>query len=179
MRATAQVFPVLLTGRLLQAVATGISTPLMYHLVMSLIPQRKLGTYMGIAAMIISLAPALGPTYGGTMAAFWSWRGVFIVAVPLLLLTVRMLQQKYNEEHGITPKTIEKGVRDLISISQDVAKTEDQMEKDPESMSKDELEKLIKKVKKEMKAAAAELNFEAAAGLRDQMIQLKKYLEEF
>ncbi|QOV19809.1 excinuclease ABC subunit UvrB [Blautia liquoris] len=91
----------------------------------------------------------------------------------------RMLQQKYNEEHGITPKTIEKGVRDLISISQDVAKTEDQMEKDPESMSKDELEKLIKKVKKEMKAAAAELNFEAAAGLRDQMIQLKKYLEEF
>ncbi len=91
----------------------------------------------------------------------------------------RMLQQKYNEEHGITPKTIEKGVRDLISISQDVAKTEDQMEKDPESMSKDELEKLIKKAKKEMKAAAAELNFEAAAGLRDQMIQLKKYLEEF
>ena len=91
----------------------------------------------------------------------------------------RMLQQKYNEEHGITPKTIEKGVRDLISISQDVAKTEDQMEKDPESMSKDELEKLIKKVKKEMKAAAAELNFEAAAGLRDQMIQLKKYLEKF
>lgn len=87
MCATAQVFPVLLTGRLLQAVATGISTPLMYHLVMSLIPQRKLGTYMGIAAMIISLAPALGPTYGGTMAAFWSWRGVFIVAVPLLLLT--------------------------------------------------------------------------------------------
>ncbi len=91
----------------------------------------------------------------------------------------RTLQQKYNEENGITPKTIEKGVRDLISISQDVAKTKDQMEKDPESMSRDELEKLIKKVKKEMKAAAAELNFEAAAQLRDQMIDLKKALDDF
>ncbi|GEN48210.1 MFS transporter [Ligilactobacillus pobuzihii] len=87
MCATAQVFPVLLVGRLLQAVATGISTPVMYHLVMSLVPQSKLGTYMGIAAMIISLAPALGPTYGGTMDAFWSWRGIFIVVLPLLLLT--------------------------------------------------------------------------------------------
>ena len=87
MCATAQIFPVLLAGRLLQAVATGISTPVMYHLVMSLVPQSKLGTYMGIAAMIISLAPALGPTYGGTMDAFWSWRGIFIVVLPLLLLT--------------------------------------------------------------------------------------------
>lgn len=87
MCATAQIFPVLLVGRLLQAVATGISTPVMYHLVMSLVPQSKLGTYMGIAAMIISLAPALGPTYGGTMDAFWSWRGIFIVVLPLLLLT--------------------------------------------------------------------------------------------
>lgn len=87
MCATAQVFPILLSGRLLQAIATGISTPLMYHLVMSLVPQKKLGMYMGVAAMIISLAPALGPTYGGTMAAFWSWRGIFIIALPLLLLT--------------------------------------------------------------------------------------------
>lgn len=85
--ASATIFPVLLGGRLLQAVATGLSTPLMFHLVLSLVPQSKLGTYMGVAAMIISLAPALGPTYGGTLAAFWSWRGIFIIVLPLLLLT--------------------------------------------------------------------------------------------
>ena len=85
--ASAPSFAILLGGRLLQAVATGLSTPLMFHLVMSLVPQAKLGTYMGIAAMVISLAPALGPTYGGTLVAFWSWRGIFIIVLPILLLT--------------------------------------------------------------------------------------------
>lgn len=83
----ASVFPVLLLGRLLQAISTGISTPLMYHLVLSLIPQSKRGVYIGFAAMIISLAPALGPTYGGTLTAFWSWRGIFIIALFLLIIT--------------------------------------------------------------------------------------------
>ena len=90
----------------------------------------------------------------------------------------RELQQAYNEEHGITPQTIKKAVRDLISISKAVAKEEKELEKDPESMSRDELEKLIGEVHKQMKKAAAELNFEAAATLRDQMISLKKYLQE-
>ena len=90
----------------------------------------------------------------------------------------RELQQAYNEEHGITPQTIKKAVRDLISISKEVAKEEKELEKDPESMSRDELEKLIGEVHKQMKKAAAELNFEAAATLRDQMISLKKYLQE-
>ena len=77
-----------------------------------------------------------------------------------------------------TPTTIKKAVRDLISISKEVAKTEEKMEKDPESMSREELEKLIGQVQKQMKAAAAELNFEMAAELRDKMITLKKSLDD-
>ncbi len=88
----------------------------------------------------------------------------------------RGIQQKYNEEHGITPETIRKSVRDLISISKKVAKEEYQFQKDPESMSKKELEKLIGEIQKKMQAAAAELNFETAAELRDKMIELKKNL---
>ena len=90
----------------------------------------------------------------------------------------RNVQMKYNEEHGITPTTIQKSVRDLISISKKVAAEELRMEKDPESMSKEELEKLIGDVTKQMKKAAAELNFEAAAELRDKLIELKKALAE-
>ena len=90
----------------------------------------------------------------------------------------RKLQEEYNKEHGITPKTIQKAVRDLISISKEVARTELDMEKDPESMNRKELEKLIEKVQKQMKAAAADLNFELAAELRDKMIELKRNLEE-
>lgn len=90
----------------------------------------------------------------------------------------RTLQEKYNEEHGITPKTIKKAVRDLISISKAVAETEDKLMKDPESMSRKELEKLIGQVQKQMQTAAADVNFEMAAQLRDKMIELKKNLEE-
>ena len=90
----------------------------------------------------------------------------------------RELQETYNKEHGITPKTIKKAVRDLISISKEVAKTQKKLEKDMESMSREELEELIGKVQKQMKAAAANLNFEMAAELRDQMIELRKNLEE-
>ena len=90
----------------------------------------------------------------------------------------RALQEAYNQEHGITPRTIRKSVRDLISISKEVARTEEKLDKDPESMSREELEKLIRKVEKEMKAAAAELNFETAAELRDKMIDLKKNLDD-
>ena len=90
----------------------------------------------------------------------------------------RELQEAYNKEHGITPRTIKKAVRDLISISKEVAKTQKKLEKDMESMSRKELEELIGKVQKQMKATAADLNFEMAAELRDQMIELKKNLEE-
>ena len=90
----------------------------------------------------------------------------------------RAIQMAYNEEHGITPKTIQKSVRDLISISKKVAREEMQLKKDPESMSKKELEKLIQDVEKKMKKAAAELNFEAAAQLRDQVVELKKMLQK-
>ena len=90
----------------------------------------------------------------------------------------RELQKAYNEEHGITPRTIQKAVRDLIRISREVAQEELQFEKDPESMSEKELEKLIGDVQKKMKKAAADLNFEAAAMLRDQMVELKKQLQD-
>ena len=89
----------------------------------------------------------------------------------------RKLQQAYNEEHGITPQTIKKAVRDLIAVSKAIAETEEQFMKDPESMSRKELLKLIGKVEKQMRAAAADLNFEQAAELRDKLIELKKTLE--
>ena len=93
----------------------------------------------------------------------------------------RKIQQAYNEAHGITPMTIKKAVRDLISISK--AEEEDQpkrlkLKKDPESMSEKELMALIGEVQKKMQKAAAELNFEQAAVLRDQMMELKKQLYE-
>ena len=90
----------------------------------------------------------------------------------------RKIQQEYNEEHGITPQTIKKAVRDLIAVSKAIAETENQMAKDPESMTRDELTALIKKVEKQMRSAAADLNFEQAAELRDKMIELKKALEQ-
>ena len=90
----------------------------------------------------------------------------------------RKLQQAYNEEHGITPKTIQKSVRDLIAISKKVAAEEMEFDKDPESMSRRELEKLIGDIQKKMKKAAAELNFEAAAEYRDKMVSLKNMLRD-
>ncbi|WP_310601632.1 excinuclease ABC subunit UvrB [Anaerosporobacter sp.] len=90
----------------------------------------------------------------------------------------REIQQKYNEEHGITPTTINKKVRELISISKRVDKEMYDMDKDYESMSKKELEAVLKKITKEMHKAAAELNFEMAAQLRDKLLELKKHLNE-
>lgn len=88
----------------------------------------------------------------------------------------RAVQQKYNEDHGITPTTVHKAVRELISISKKVENVDLMKDKDIESMSKKELEALVKKITKEMHTAAAELNFEKAAELRDKLIELKKEL---
>lgn len=90
----------------------------------------------------------------------------------------RGIQEKYNEEHGITPQTIKKAVRDVISISKKIAEEEMRFEKDPESMNRKELEKLIKDVEKQMRKAAADLNFEAAAQFRDKLKELKLQLED-
>ncbi len=90
----------------------------------------------------------------------------------------REIQSAYNEEHGITPKTIQKAVRDAISIGKEIAQTELRFEKDPESMSASELEKLIGKLEKQMKKAAAELDFENAAVYRDKIAELRKNLNE-
>ena len=90
----------------------------------------------------------------------------------------RTLQQEYNEAHGITPQTIQKSVRDLIAVSKKIAADEIKMEKDPESMSRKELEKMIADIQKKMQKAAAELNFEAAAEYRDHMIKLKNALRD-
>jgi excinuclease ABC subunit B len=90
----------------------------------------------------------------------------------------RAIQQQYNEEHGITPTTIKKSVRDLIAISKAAIETDKGFTKDPESMDAKELEKLAKEITKKMHQAAAELNFEEAAKLRDRMVQIKKMLQE-
>ncbi len=90
----------------------------------------------------------------------------------------RKIQQQYNEAHGITPTTIQKAVRDLISISKAAETSKEDLEKDPESMDRQELEKLAKELTKKMRQAAAELNFEEAAKLRDRMVEIKKMLLE-
>ena len=90
----------------------------------------------------------------------------------------REIQEIYNKEHGITPTTIKKAVRDLIAVSRAVAETEVKLKKDPESMSKKELKNLISQLEKQMRQAAADLNFEQAAELRDKMIELKKNLAD-
>ncbi|WP_346697618.1 excinuclease ABC subunit UvrB [Catenibacillus scindens] len=91
----------------------------------------------------------------------------------------RTIQQKYNEDHGITPQTIKKAVRDLISISKTVEKDEKEMAKDLESMTKKELKELAAKLTKKMHSAAADLNFELAAQLRDEMLEVKRYLNDY
>ena len=90
----------------------------------------------------------------------------------------RKLQQEYNDAHGITPQTIKKAVRDLIRISKKAETDITEEEKDPESMSRQELEKAIAKISKKMNQAAMELNFELAAMLRDKMLEYKKHLQE-
>ena len=90
----------------------------------------------------------------------------------------REIQEAYNQEHGITPTTIKKAVRDLITVSKAVAQTEVKLKKDPESMSSKELKTLISQLEKQMRQAAADLNFEQAAELRDKMIELKKNLAD-
>ena len=90
----------------------------------------------------------------------------------------RAIQEQYNKENGITPQTIKKSVRELISISKEIAKSEVQFEKDPESMSYQELTKLIEKMQNKMRKVAADLNFEEAAVLRDKIVELKKQLRD-
>ncbi len=90
----------------------------------------------------------------------------------------REIQESYNKDHGITPQTIKKAVRDLIAISKKVEESKERLEKDPESMSAGEIRDLLTKLNKRMRKAAAELDFETAADLRDEQIKLKKYLRE-
>lgn len=79
-------FTVLLLGRLIQAIATGLATPLMFNLIFEEVPPAKIGVYTGFASIIISLAPALGPTYGGIINGIWSWRAIFIGVIPIIIL---------------------------------------------------------------------------------------------
>ncbi|MFD0898560.1 MFS transporter [Loigolactobacillus binensis] len=79
-------FPVMLIGRLIQAFSTGLSIPLMFHIILTSVPPQRLATYNGMAAMLIALGPALGPTYGGLLTAAWSWRMIFWLLLPLIVL---------------------------------------------------------------------------------------------
>lgn len=86
--ALAMNFPVLMVSRLLQAMATGLSTPMFFHLIFTLVPREKLGAMTGVAGMVISFAPALGPTYGGWLATVWSWRAIFWFVLPVALISL-------------------------------------------------------------------------------------------
>ena len=90
----------------------------------------------------------------------------------------REIQQKYNEEHGITPTTIKKAVRDLIAISKAAEESREEFKKDPESMDAKELRKLVKELTRRMHQAAAELNFEEAIQLRERIVEIKQMLLE-
>lgn len=79
-------FSIMLLGRIIQGMSTGLSVPLMFHLIMSSVPRQKLATYTGLAAMIIALTPALGPTYGGLLTSLWSWRMIFWLLMPLIII---------------------------------------------------------------------------------------------
>ncbi len=84
--AVAPSFPIILLGRLIQAFSTGLSIPLMFHIILTSVPPRRLATYNGMAAMLIALGPALGPTYGGLLTAAWSWRMIFWLLLPLIVI---------------------------------------------------------------------------------------------
>lgn len=84
--AVAPSFPIILLGRLIQAFSTGLSIPLMFHIILTSVPPRRLATYNGMAAMLIALGPALGPTYGGLLTATWSWRMIFWLLLPLIVI---------------------------------------------------------------------------------------------
>lgn len=91
--ALAMNFPVLMVSRLLQAIATGLSTPMFFHLIFTLVPREKLGAMTGVAGMVISFAPALGPTYGGWLATVWSWRAIFWFVLPVALISLWLGQR--------------------------------------------------------------------------------------
>lgn len=84
--AVAPSFPIILLGRLIQAFSTGLSIPLMFHIILTSVPPRRLATYNGMAAMLIALGPALGPTYGGLLTAAWSWRMIFWLLLPMIVI---------------------------------------------------------------------------------------------
>lgn len=94
--ATASSFPILLTGRLIQAVSTGISTPLMFHIIFTQIPKDRIGAMTGLAGMIISFAPALGPTYGGIVSSTTSWQMIFWFVLPLVLIGLLLGARNIN-----------------------------------------------------------------------------------
>lgn len=87
MCAVSPSFPILLSGRLIQAIATGLSTPLMFHIIFNRVPAGRIGSMTGLAGMVISLAPALGPTYGGTISSTMSWRMIFWLILPIIVIS--------------------------------------------------------------------------------------------
>ncbi|MCT3399416.1 MFS transporter [Lentilactobacillus hilgardii] len=84
--AVAPSFSILLVGRIIQAIATGLSTPLMFHIIFTQIPKGRIGSMTGLAGMVISLAPALGPTYGGVISSITTWRLIFWLILPIVLI---------------------------------------------------------------------------------------------
>ena len=84
----AQNFPVLLAGRLIQAVGVGLSMPLLQNIMLTIFPPEKRGSAMGMAGIVIGLAPALGPTLSGWIIDHYSWRDLFGMVIPIVILVL-------------------------------------------------------------------------------------------
>ncbi|WP_127848803.1 DHA2 family efflux MFS transporter permease subunit [Lacticaseibacillus hulanensis] len=99
----APIFPIMLLGRLVQGLGTGIALPLMFNIILEQVPASKIGVMMGIGTLITAIAPAIGPTFGGLVVTNMSWRYIFVFLLPLMVLSfilgVTCIQQKAPTEH--------------------------------------------------------------------------------
>ncbi|MDX5070323.1 MFS transporter [Lactobacillus iners] len=80
-------FNLVLLGRLCQGIADGIALPLMFAVILHQVPKKKVGTFMGIGSLVIALAPAVGPIYGGIIQDTLNWHFLFIILIPMIIVT--------------------------------------------------------------------------------------------
>lgn len=99
----APAFPILLLGRIIQGLGTGIALPLMFNIILENVPESKIGLMMGIGTLITAIAPAIGPTFGGLVVNTWGWRYIFVILLPILIISfilgVKNIQQKSQIQH--------------------------------------------------------------------------------
>lgn len=113
--AIAPSFAILLTGRMIQGIGTGIILPLMFTVAMQIFPPQKLGAAMGGCAMVIMLAPAIGPTVTGLILGVLSWRWVFWLFIPFLVIALLFAIFELENTNELTKPKI-----DFLSIFESV-----------------------------------------------------------